>query len=129
MVVFSYERVIYMTKENNTQVVLVNLNPVDSSIQITIPPFRPVHLYEIEDYFDELVEEVETNIYETTIQKGITNLLQAFKDAMEEGDILPLMDYFGKQNFRNVRVEEVRMIFEAIKNYQDTQDAKTMMLH
>ncbi|MDE8290993.1 hypothetical protein PT165_07595 [Erysipelothrix rhusiopathiae] len=51
-----------MKQGHESQVIIVNRNPYDSSIQIVIPPFRPINLFEIEDNFEEVKLEIETKL-------------------------------------------------------------------
>ena len=85
-----------MKKEKETQIIIVNRSLVDDSIQIVIPPFRPINMYELEDNFDGVVDEIESYVLDKTVAKQVIGFVSAFKDSLEEQDVLPIVEYFMK---------------------------------
>lgn len=118
-----------MSETEKSQVVIVNMNPADSNVQIIIPPFRPVSLYEIEDSFDEICEEIQTSIHEPAVADSIIEFVSAFKETLDDGDILPLMEYFGNTNIQNLNVGELRLLFDSLRDFLNQNKNKNRLMH
>lgn len=116
-------------KKDNKQVVIMNLNPVTMELQIIIPPFRPVTLDEIEEDYEELCDEISASIEDDLIAEAIVILLGAFKETLEDGNILPLMDYFGKAQFANIQPEEIQAIFDSLHEFMDDNHRDPKLMH
>lgn len=101
----------------NTRVIIVNYDPMTLSLQITIPPLRPFGLEEIDDYFSDIIQEVNSELKDDDVIDSVTILLQAFKDTIDANNINPLMEYFETQTFTNIEEREVYMLYDAIQEY------------
>ncbi len=77
--------------------IILNQNPNDQTIKILIPPMRPFNVYEIEDNFESVVREIERNVEPRTAQFAI-RFFSKVKYAIENDDILPLVQYFSNEN-------------------------------
>ena len=77
--------------------IILNQNPADQTMKILIPPMRPFNVYEIEDNFDSVVKEIERSADSSTAQFAI-RFFSKVKYAIENNDILPLVQYFSKEN-------------------------------
>ena len=118
-----------MEKNEKSQVIIVNRSPYDQSIQIVIPPFRPIHLYELEDNFDEVVEEIEMKIGDRDVANRVIEFISAFKESLEEGDVLPIMDYFMSNDINTMKPNDLIQIFESLKEFITLENSSERILH
>ncbi|CAM4306040.1 hypothetical protein H9L01_06880 [Erysipelothrix inopinata] len=118
-----------MKEMQQSQVIIVNRNPADSSIQIIIPPFRPINLFEIEDNFEGITQEIETKVSDNQISEQIIHFVTAFKDSMEEEDILPIVEYFLIRDVEAMNPEEIKMIFDAVKEFIEYIKDDNRLMH
>ncbi|AGN23664.1 hypothetical protein PT250_08570 [Erysipelothrix rhusiopathiae] len=118
-----------MKQGHESQVIIVNRNPYDSSIQIVIPPFRPINLFEIEDNFEEVKLEIETKIMNQEVAERIVLFVSAFKESMEEGDVLPIVEYFISSDIENMDPDELKMIFDAVKEFITLVNDENRLMH
>ncbi|WZU02791.1 hypothetical protein MGH68_07935 [Erysipelothrix sp. D19-032] len=57
------------------QLIIMNKNPADASLQIVIPPFRPINLFELEDDFESVTHEIQRNIYDQKLANYIIDFV------------------------------------------------------
>ncbi len=127
--IIEVEGCVKMEKENKSQMIIVNRSPFDQSIQIVIPPFRPINLYELEDNFDEVVEEIEAQITDDLVAEQIVGFVGAFKDSLEEGDVLPIIDYFMQHDINTMKPQELIQVFESLKEFIQLANSTERILH
>ncbi len=118
-----------MSHKQKAQVILVNKSLSDNSIQIVMPPFRPISMYEIEDDYDNIVEEIKKDIHDTDMSKHIVGFVTAFKDSIESNDILPIADYFMQHGSGQVDASEMVRMFDLLGDFIDTAADKNRLMH
>lgn len=118
-----------MEKENEPQVIIVNRSAHDQNLQIVIPPFRPIYLYELEDNFDEVVEEIEMKIADHQVAKHIIGFISAFKESIEDGDVLPIVDFFMNSNINAMKPQDLIPVFESLKEFIIMANSENRILH
>ncbi len=118
-----------MKKEKETQIIIVNRSLVDDSIQIVIPPFRPINMYELEDNFDGVVDEIESYVLDKTVAKQVIGFVSAFKDSLEEKDVLPIVEYFMKHEINNRDPQHMVEILESLKDFIEMASDENRLMH
>ena len=117
-------------KPEEKQVIIVNKNPVDLSMQILIPPFRPINLYEIEDNLEAVLEEIQTYRVNENIKRYIVSFFTAIHDAMNEKDILPLVEYFFlEEDFETFDAKETQAVFETLQEFIRSANDENRLMH
>lgn len=118
-----------MENQNKSQVIIVNRSPHDQSIQIVIPPFRPINLYELEDSYDEVISEIRNQIQDESVSVQVIGFVEAFKESLDEGDVLPIMDYFMANDINSMKPNDLIQIFEYLKEFIDLENSTERILH
>lgn len=118
-----------MKQHDESQLIIVNKSPDDLGVQIVIPPFRPINLFEIEDNFEEIKREVESKIYNKAVAERITHFLTAFKEAMDDQDVLPIVEYFIANEIDNLSPDEMKDIFEGMREFIDYINDEDRLMH
>lgn len=117
-------------KPEEKQVIIVNKNPVDLSMQILIPPFRPINLYEIEDNLDSVLEEIQSFIANEQVETHVVSFLTAIHDAMNDRDIMPLIDYFFiEEDFETIDPKQTQLIFDTLQDFIKSANDENRLMH
>ncbi|QIK70515.1 hypothetical protein G7062_09455 [Erysipelothrix sp. HDW6C] len=112
-----------------SQVIIVNRSAADASIQIVIPPFRPISLFELEDSFEEVTREIKDNIHDVRLSDKIIGFVTAFKDSMDEEDVLPIVEYFLQGDVTTMDPNQIQLVFATIKEFIDFTNDNERLMH
>ncbi|WP_159638067.1 hypothetical protein [Erysipelothrix anatis] len=111
------------------QLIIMNKNPADASLQIVIPPFRPINLFELEDDFESVTHEIQRNIFDQKLANYIIDFVTAFRDAMEEADVLPIVEFFLTGDETAMNPDQIKSIFETIKEFVELVNNEERLMH
>lgn len=115
-------------EEQITQVIIVNKNPADMSMQIVIPPFRPISVYELEDNHEDIVAEIREQILDDRVADHIVSFIEALHEAITEEDILPVVEFLLKGDIANIDPEHMRNVFTVLNDFiTDINDENRLM--
>ena len=106
-----------MESKKGTQTIIITGNPAEARFQIVIPPFRPINMYELEDDFDNVIEEIETNVVSENASNAMIHFVTAFKDAIETETVVPLVEYFIQNNIQGMTSEDMKLVFDSVREY------------
>ena len=106
-----------MSEFKGNQTIIISGNPLESRFEIIIPPFRPINMFELEDDFENVVEEIENNVMNEEVSEVIIHFITAFKDSIEKEEIVPLLDYFLNSNIKGLEADDMKLIFDALREY------------
>lgn len=115
-----------MTKETFHSVILMSNSP-NSGPVLVLPFFRPISIYEIEDDFDSLVEELKA--LKIPYEKELIEFLKAFKESLSAKNVEPLFSYFMLNMADDMDLSNIQPIFEALGNFIDTATDVNRPMH
>lgn len=118
-----------MNKNQKSQVILVNRSMSDNSIQIVIPPFRAISMYEIEDDYENIVSEIKGNILEKELQDHVLGFVEAFRDSLDTQDVFPIAEYFLSNGSPNADPSEMIQMFQLLKEFIEQASDFQRMMH
>lgn len=114
--------------EQITQVIIVNKNPADLSMQIVIPPFRPISVYELEDSHEDVIKEIKEKIRDTRVADHIVTFIEALHEAITEEDILPVVEFLLKGDITNIDPVHMSNVFAVLNDFiEDINDENRLM--
>ncbi|AMC93139.1 hypothetical protein AOC36_03870 [Erysipelothrix larvae] len=109
-----------MVKDQERFTIVISNGNLSTGPQLVLPSFRPISLYEIEDDFDQLTQEVEVGVSDEMIRNEMIEFLSAFKEALRLKNVLPLVDYFVMNHGGRVNMEQIKPAFDALSELIDT---------
>ena len=118
-----------MSQKQKAQVILVNKSMSDNSVQIVMPPFRPISMYEIEDNYDAIVSEIKSQIPDREMSNHIIGFVTAFKDSIDVKDIFPIAEYFMKHGTGQVDTTEMIRMFDLLGDFIDQASDQNRLMH
>lgn len=118
-----------MDQNQRTQVILVNKSHSDNSVQIVIPPFRTISLYEIEDDYDNIIKEIKSYIHDKQLQEHVIGFVTAFKESVDTEDVLPIADYFMNSSASQVDPSEMIRMFQLLAEFIDEASDNNRLMH
>lgn len=118
-----------MNQNHKSQVILVNKSHSDNTIQIVIPPFRAINLYEIEDNYDNIVKEIKSYISDKQLQDHVVGFVSAFKESIDTEDVLPIADYFMNSGASQTDPSEMIQMFQLLGEFIDEASDKQRLMH
>lgn len=118
-----------MDKNQTSQIILVNKSLSDNSVQIVIPPFRAISMYEIEDNFDNIIMEIKDNIHDEQLQKHIVGFVSAFKESIDTADVFPIAEYFINSSSGQSEPAEMIQMFQLLKEFIEQASDKHRLMH
>ena len=118
-----------MEKEKEAQMIIVTKSAADNGVQIIMPPFRAIHLYELEDNFEGIVKEINDSIYDKDLMKHMIEFFSAFRDGMISGDPLPIIEYFMSHDPKNRKPQDMMKIFDSLKDFIETANDENRLMH
>ena len=105
-------------KENKIeQTIIITGNAAEARFQIIIPPFRPINMFELEDDFENVVDEIELKVANEEMASAIIHFITAFKDSIESEEVVPLLDYFISKNIKDMEPSDMNLVFQALREY------------
>lgn len=116
-------------KQVKGQVIIITGNRDDARFEIVIPPFRPISMFEIEDDLDAVLDEISNTVYDEDIAAVMTDFIQAFHDAIDKEDMYPLVDYFIRNNVKGLEAQDMKLIFDSVKEYIDYSTDTERLMH
>lgn len=105
--------------------IILNQNPNDQTMKILIPPMRPFNVYEIEDNFESVVREIERNVDGRTAQFAI-RFFSKVRYAIENNDILPLVQYFSKEDGG---MQHMVVVLKMLEEFVKIARSENRMMH
>lgn len=118
-----------MFEDNKAQVIIVNRSPVDDSIQIVVPPFRPISLYEIDDSYEEVREEIFAQVDDKIIANKIIEFMDAFKDSIDTKDAFPIVEYFIDHYESDMEPDHIKQIFDSVDEFIESIHDQNRLMH
>lgn len=118
-----------MDKQVKGQVIIITGNRNDARFEVVIPPFRPISMFEIEDNVDEVLEEVADTVYDEDVADVISDFIQAFHDAIQKEDMVPLVEYFMNSNIQGLENQDMKLVFDSVKEYLDYSKDTSRLMH
>lgn len=106
-----------MDKKHGTQTIIITGNKEEARFQIIIPPFRPINMFELEDNFKMLTKEIENSILDDNLSSAMIEFITAFKNAIEKENVVPLVEYFVNHEVKNMGSQEMKLIFDSVREY------------
>lgn len=118
-----------MNQNQNSQIIIVNKSMSDNSVQIVIPPFRAISLYEIEDDYDNIVKEIQELNFEPKLQEHVLGFVDAFKECIDTEDVLPIAEYFMNSGASHAEPTEMIQMFQLLGEFIDEASNKNRLMH
>lgn len=118
-----------MSKEKKTQIIMVNKSLSDDTIQIVMPPFRPISMYEIEDHYDSVVSEIESNISDKELKDHLVGFVSAFKESIDNKDVLPIAEYFMQYGANHSEPTDMIKMFELLGEFIEQASDVNRLMH
>ncbi len=118
-----------MENEKKAQMIIVNKSAADDGIQIIMPPFRAIHLFELEDNFDEIVVEIKESVFDQALSKHMIEFFSAFREGMMSGDPLPIIEYFMNHDPSNRNPQDMMKIFDSLKDFIENANDEDRLMH
>lgn len=107
-----------MANQHQFLILITNVNAPNGP-QIVLPSFRPISLYEIEDNYEELVQEVQATIDDPLVVNELEFFLSAFRESLNAKNIRPLMDYFVINHGGRIDLDALHPALEALSGFID----------
>lgn len=117
-----------MKKANVQSVVILSQSRGTTGPQIVLPFFRPISIYEIEDSYEELVEEIKAEASED-IHKELLSFLDAFKASLEQKTADPLFEYFIFNHGPNLDNNQISEVFDALDGFIEEATDMSRPMH
>lgn len=118
-----------MNSKQGSQTIIITGNPAEARFQIVIPPFRPINMFELEDSFDSVVEEIETNIFDEKVSGAMIHFITAFKDSIESETIVPLVEYFVQNKVQGMSSQDMKLVFDSVREYINYANDENRVMH
>ncbi len=101
---------------NVQSIVILSNNHGTSGPQIVLPFFRPISIYELEDSYEDLVQEIKAEANES-IHDELFSFLDAFKESLEERTADPLFEYFMFHQGIQMDTNQLGDVFDALDGF------------
>ncbi len=116
-----------MAKSNVQSIIIMN-NSASMGPQIVLPLFRPISIYEIEDSYDELIDEIHED-KENEFKDEIISFLEAFKESLEKKTADPLFNYFVFNHAGNIDMNQIQDVFDALDDFIEVATDENRPMH
>ena len=118
-----------MNSNVSSQTIIITGNASEARFQIIIPPFRAINMFELEDSFDNVVEEIETKILDDTVSHAMIEFITAFKDSIQSETIVPLVEYFISNKIQGMTPDDIKSVFYSVREYIHYSNDETRVMH
>lgn len=115
-------------EEKFRRVVIVN-GGLPSGPHIVFPFFRPISLYEIEDDYENLLEEIKESHPEDEFMDQMILFIDAFRDSLTEKSADPLVEYFLLNHGDNLDVNQIQDVFDALDDFIEQATDEDRLMH
>ena len=112
-----------------SQTIIVNRSFADNSLQIVIPPFRPIHFYELEDDFETVLSEIRTTIQDEATAVIISGFVTAFRDSILKEDVTPIIEFFLADHQAHMNPSDIRAMHEGIQEFITMIQNEDRLMH
>lgn len=118
-----------MAENQKTQMIIITGDRKEARFEIVIPPFRPISMFELEDEFDAVCEEIEETIYDDDLSEAILKFVSAFHEAIKVQDIVPLVDYFVSNNVQGMEAQDMKLVFDSLREFIHYSQDENRLMH
>lgn len=118
-----------MDQKYGSQTIIITGNPLEARFQIVIPPFRPINMYELEDDFDEVVEEIKMNVLDKHVSNAMIQFITSFKDSIETETVIPLVEYFIQNKIQGMSSDDMKLVFDSVREYIHYSNDENRAMH
>lgn len=118
-----------MAQETKSQMIIITGDREDARFEIVIPPFRPISMFELEDEFEAVCDEIENTIYDEDLSEAIINFISAFHDAIKVKDVVPLVDYFVANNVQGMEAHDMKLVFDSLREFIHYSTDENRLMH
>lgn len=118
-----------MNSKQGTQTIIITGNPAEARFQIVIPPFRPINIFELEDSFQGVVEEIQIVIQSEKASMAMISFITAYRDAIQTETIIPLVEYFIQNNVQGMSSMDMKLVFDSVREYIHFSNDENRVMH
>lgn len=118
-----------MNSKQGTQTIIITGNPAEARFQIVIPPFRPINMFELEDSFEGLVEEIQSVIQSKIASLAMISFITAYRDAIQSETIVPLVEYFIQNKTQGMSSMDMKLVFDSVREYIHFSNDESRVMH
>lgn len=117
-------------KDNRTRnVVSVRENGQISDFQLIMMSFRPISFFEIEDSYDELCLEIDSQVENGPIKDKMLQFVSVFKSTIDAKSLEPMIEFLSDFNDSQITPTQLNSIYQSLELFIDYSQSKPSLLN